>query len=129
MGVRTKSIFQPTEAEDGYRILITRFYPRGIPKERFNEWAFTLSPSPELLFAYREGRIDWDTFAREFIIQLSKEAGCVEAIQTLHELSQTEDITLLCFEKDGNPCHRHLVRDIVEKPELLNRPVSSMILA
>jgi uncharacterized protein YeaO (DUF488 family) len=121
MTVRTKSIFQPAERQDGYRILITRFYPRGVPRERFNEWAYGLSPSPELLFAYKEGRIDWDTFAHEFVVQLGREAGCAEAIQTLHELSQTEDITLLCFEKDGNPCHRHLVRDVVENPRLLTR--------
>ncbi len=121
MGVRTKSVFQPAEAEDGYRILITRFYPRGVPRERFNEWAITLSPKPELLFAYKERKIDWDTFAHEFLNQLRENTECLEAIQTLHELSEHEDITLLCFEKDGNPCHRHLVRDVVENPELLAR--------
>lgn len=121
MAVRTKSIFQPTEGEDGYRILITRFYPRGVRKEKFDEWVYVLSPAPELLFAYKQGKIKWDTFAHEFLNQLRDEAECLEAIQTLHDLSKNEDITLLCFEKDGNPCHRHLVRDIIENPELLGR--------
>ena len=121
MGVRTMSIFQPAGEEDGYRILITRFYPRGVSSKNFDEWTTTLSPKPELLFAYKQGRIDWDTFAHEFLNQLRENAECLEAIQTLHELSKNEDITLLCFEKDGNPCHRHLVRDVIEKPELLMR--------
>jgi uncharacterized protein YeaO (DUF488 family) len=123
MAVKTKSVFQPAEREDGYRILITRFYPRGVSKDRFDEWAYVLSPSPELLFAYKDGKIDWFTFAREFIGQLKAEAGCLEAIQTLHDISKNEEITLLCFERDGSPCHRHLVRDIIADPDLLERPV------
>ena len=123
MTVRTKSIFLPPEWEDGHRILITRFYPRGVSKDRFDEWAYVLSPRPELLFAYKEGKIDWGTFGREFIEQLKGGTGGLEAIQTLHELSKREDITLLCYEKDGNPCHRHLVRDIIANPDLLERPI------
>ncbi len=121
MVVRTKSVFLPRNNEDGYRILITRFYPRGVPSKNFDEWTTTLSPNPELLFAYKQGKIGWDTFAHEFLTQLKNDASCLEAIQTLHELSENEDITLLCFEKDGNPCHRHLVRDIIEDPSRLSR--------
>ncbi|MGP8057207.1 MAG: DUF488 domain-containing protein [Nitrososphaerales archaeon] len=129
MAVRTKSIFQPAEREDGCRILITRFYPRGVARETFYDWASVLSPNPDLLFAFKEGKIDWDEFKREFIGQIKGDVASLEAIHALHELSEKEDITLLCFEKDGNPCHRHLVRDIVERPELLNGPVGSMTLA
>lgn len=121
MAVRTKSIYKPADAEDGYRILITRFYPRGVPSKSFDEWTTTLSPNPELLFAYKQGKIDWNIFAHEFLNQLRNDVSCLEAIQTLHELSASEDITLLCFEKDGNPCHRHLVRDVIEHPEVLTR--------
>ena len=30
-----------------------------------------------------------------------------------------QNITLLCYEKDGCPCHRHMVRDLIEDPRLL----------
>ncbi len=123
MPVRTKSIFQPVEREDGYRILITRFYPRGVARKNFHDWATVLSPNPDLLFAFKEGRIDWQEFKSEFINQLRGDVASLEAICTLHELSESEDITLLCFERSGSPCHRHLVRDIVEKPELLAQPL------
>src|SRR5438034_3759422 len=49
----TKSIFQPRVKDDGIRILISRFYPRGIERTHFHEWALSLSPSPELLFSYK----------------------------------------------------------------------------
>lgn len=121
MAVRTKSIFQPIAKEDGYRILITRFYPRGVARENLYDWASVLSPSSDLLFAFKQGRMNWEEFKREFIGQIKGDVASLEAINTLHELSETEDVTLLCFEKDGNPCHRHLVRDIVENPTLLTR--------
>lgn len=121
MGVKTKSIFEPAERDDGYRILITRYYPRGVSKGHIDEWTTTLAPNPELLFAFKDGKIDWETFKREFIAQLKADEGCQEAILTLNELSKSEDITLLCFEKSGNPCHRHLVRALVEDPHLLSK--------
>ena len=49
-----------------------------------------------------KGKMDWDTFLQEFIAQLRREAGSLEAIQTLHELSKRENITVLCYEKNGN---------------------------
>lgn len=121
MAVKTKCIGQPMVEDDGYRILITRFYPRGVARNRFHEWAYTLAPSRELLLSYKEGKLDWASFAGGFLSQLKTEPGCAEAIQTLHELSRTDDITLLCHEREGTPCHRHLVRDLVEDPGLLSR--------
>jgi len=117
--VRTKSVFQPIERADGYRILITRFYPRGVERTHFHEWVSCLSPSPDLLFDYKEHRISWESFMDSFIVQLKNDLDSLEAISALHKWSRMNDLTLLCFEKSGLPCHRHLVRDIVENPSLV----------
>ena len=29
-------------------------------------------------------------------------------------------ITLLCYEKEGKKCHRYILKDIIENPELLH---------
>ncbi len=114
MVLLTKSIFEPAEEEDGIRILITRFYPRGVKKDRFDEWVRVLSPSSELLMSYKRGEKDWESFKRQFILELRDSLDSQEAILTLNQLSKIYDITLLCYEKSGTPCHRHLVRDIIE---------------
>lgn len=119
MTIRTKSVFQGVDKEDGYRVLISRFYPRGVRRENFDEWVSSLSPKPELLFKYKHGAIDWDSFKRSFMLQLKNDIDGLEAVFALHDLSKMHDITLLCFEKSGVPCHRHLVRDVVENPSLL----------
>lgn len=119
MAVRTKSIFQPRESEDGLRVLITRYYPRGVKKEHFDEWVQQLSPSPTLLFKYKNGEYDWNRFKAHFLMELRENIDSLEAIYALNEAIKNTDITLLCYEKDRQPCHRHLIRDLIEKPCLL----------
>jgi len=34
--VKTKSVYDPVESDDGERILVTRYWPRGLSKERLS---------------------------------------------------------------------------------------------
>ena len=120
MAIITKSIYQPKDADDGLRILITRFYPRGIKRDHFDLWIKELSPSIDLLLGYKEGKYSWDVFKQIFLYEIANNIDSLEILCTLHEQSTTLDITFLCFERDGNPCHRHLVKEITESPRLLN---------
>lgn len=53
MVIKTKSIYEPSEEnDDGTRVLITRFCPRGIKKNKFDCWIRELSPSGDLLNNY-----------------------------------------------------------------------------
>jgi uncharacterized protein YeaO (DUF488 family) len=118
--VKTKSIYDPPEPQDGVRVLITRYYPRGVKKDRFDRRIIALSPSRGLLSSYRDGEKDWDQFSRSFLSELRANPESVEAIRSLHALSQGQDVTLLCYERSGAPCHRYLVRDIVAAPDLIS---------
>ena len=84
-------------------------------KDRFDEWVRALSPSRELLFSYRRGRIDWDGFTAAFIGELSDNPEALETIWALRQASKTKNVTLLCYEKEGAPCHRHIVRELIER--------------
>jgi uncharacterized protein YeaO (DUF488 family) len=48
--VRAKRIYDPSDPEDGYRVLIDHMWPRGISRERarLDAWARELAPSDEL---------------------------------------------------------------------------------
>lgn len=43
----------------------------------------------------------------------------IEAIHTLQTKGHMENITLLCHEKDGEPCHRHMVKNLIEKADYI----------
>jgi uncharacterized protein YeaO (DUF488 family) len=120
--VKTKSIYDPNDPQDGVRVLITRHYPRGVKKDRFDRRIIALSPSRELLSSYREGKKGWDQFSKSFLSELRANPESLEAIRSLHALSRIQAVTLLCYERSGLPCHRYLVRDLVAAPGLLSGP-------
>jgi len=113
MMIKTKSVYKPKEDEDGIRVLITRFYPRGIRKGHFDQWLRELAPTKELLKSYKMGEINQKQFTIRFLKQIKADKVSKKTIQTLTELAKETDITLLCYEPDGVFCHRHLVQDVI----------------
>lgn len=110
--VKMKSIYAEKTKDDGHRILITRYYPRGVKKTHFDDWVRELAPSKELLKQYKEGEITWEKFEKKFIMQMNDEKS-IEKLQSLSVHAKKKPITLLCYEKNDHECHRHLVQDLV----------------
>ncbi len=117
--IKTKSIYKPVEEEDGLRVLITRWYPRGVKREKYDIWVRELAPSAELLKRYKNSEIEWADFTSTLLSEIQDSMDSIEAIHALQTRSNMQDITLLCHEKDGCPCHRHMIRDLIEDPRLL----------
>lgn len=123
--VKTKSIYEPAEADDGLRVLITRYYPRGVKKDRFGWWVKPLSPSRELLSSYKAGKKSWEQFRESFLEELRGSPESIEALRAIRAQSRLQDITLLCYEKEGLPCHRQVVRDILAARGMLSSCASA----
>ena len=117
--IKTKSIYKPVEEEDGLRVLITRWYPRGVKRERYDIWVRELAPSPELLKKYKNSEIEWTDFSIALLSEFRDNMDSIEALHILQTKGNMENITLLCHEKDGEPCHRHMVKNLIEEPRLL----------
>jgi len=113
--VKTKSVYDPAEELDGERILVSRYRPRGISKERLLEsaWLRSVAPSPELLRAWKAGSISWEEYVSRYHEEMSAHK---KEIEELAEKARAGTITLLCFKREGNPCcHRHLLKRLIEK--------------
>ncbi|MDE1728382.1 MAG: DUF488 family protein, partial [Thaumarchaeota archaeon] len=93
--INTKSIYQPKEESDGIRILITRFYPRGVKKDHFDVWIRELAPSPSLLQSYKQGERNWDDFKTAFLSELRENIDSLEVIHALNQQNVVKNITLL----------------------------------
>lgn len=117
--IKTKSIYEHKDTKDGLRVLITRFYPRGIKKTNFDVWKKELSPSQQLLKELKTNKKTWDQFITSFKSELEKNSESIQSIKDLRTEMKTKNVTLLCFEKDGNPCHRHLLKKIIQNPRNL----------
>ena len=117
--IKTKSIYDSIENSDGIRILISRYWPRGIKKDNFDKWYKDLSPSKNLLKDYKKGKIDFELFEKLFRNEILKNNNVIEICQNIaKEAFNGKECTLLCYEKEESDCHRKLIRKICEK-ELL----------
>ena len=51
--------------------------------------------------------------------ELRDSIDSLQALHALYEQSLLDHVTLLCYEKDSEPCHRHLIKDLVSDTELI----------
>ena len=115
--IKTKCIYGPKEESDGLRVLVTRYYPRGVKKTHFDIWDRNLAPSKELLLDWKEGKLTEQDYTDRFVAEMQNETSQRD-ILNFAEKARSETITLLCFEKeDGSFCHRHILKKMInEKP-------------
>jgi len=107
--VKIKRVYEPRAGSDGTRILVMRFWPRGIRRGHFDEWDRDVAPSRELLGAFKHQGLAWNQFARRFRAELRP--GALEALRR-----RKGTITLLCGCADESRCHRRLLRRWLTEP-------------
>src|SRR5438874_1619864 len=120
MPVKTKRWNDPREADDGFRLLVCRYRPRGVRKqdETWDDWQPELGPSAELHAAYYGKRglpISWAVYRGRYLGEMRRQR---EAIAALAErLRRGETITLLCSSACVNEsrCHRTLLKGLIER--------------
>jgi hypothetical protein len=61
-----KRVYQKPEKQDGFRVLVDRFWPRGLTKEkaRVDLWLKDLAPSDQLRKWYGHDPSKWEEFTR-----------------------------------------------------------------
>ena len=107
-----KSVYDKPEPSDGKRILVMKFWPRGISKDKVDLWMKDLGTDKELIKKWKKGKVPWDKFAAEYRKSLK---GKEELLRNLAEESKAGTITLLCTDRDPNRCHRSLLKAAIEE--------------
>ena len=118
--IRTKRWNDPAEREDGYRVLVCRYRPRGVRKdaETWDTWLPQLGPSRELHADYygKHGPpIAWAKFRRCYLAEIAEQAATVMSLAA--RVAHGGTVTLLCSAACVDPerCHQALLKDLVEK--------------
>jgi uncharacterized protein YeaO (DUF488 family) len=100
MDIRLKRAYEPASAEDGYRVLIDRLWPRGVSKQqaKLDQWEKELSPSSGLRewFGHDPGR--FAEFRRRYIDELRANAPL---LKELRRRAATGTLTLVYSAHDS----------------------------
>lgn len=119
MPVRTKRWNDAREPDDGFRVLVTRFRPRGLKRadETWDEWWPELAPSRALLAAF-QGKagppIDFAAYTPRYHQEMQGQTFRIRALADRAAAGET--VTLLCSSACTDParCHRTLLARLVE---------------
>jgi uncharacterized protein YeaO (DUF488 family) len=118
MPILTKRIYDPPSADDGFRLLTMRLWPRGIRKDAVSAWEKELGPTRDLLDDYKKERISWQKLEKRYVDQMSEKR---ELLKEWMQRAKKETITLLCSCKDPAFCHRTVLKRLLEADELKER--------
>src|SRR5438270_13647586 len=99
MPLKTKRWNDPQEPDDGTRILICRYRPRGVSKadETWEQWLPQLGPSKELhaaVYTKTASHIPWPVYRRRYIEEQRQNAERIADLA--RRVTEGETITLLC---------------------------------
>jgi len=109
-----KSIYDPKSRNDGLRVLVMRFWPRGIKKDKVDLWFRDLGTSAELIKAWKSGTISWTELRKEYLIEI-RNPSKTAIVRELAKRARTRKLTLLCSCRDYTHCHRIILKELIEK--------------
>ncbi len=106
---KTKRVYESPAAEDGFRILIDRLWPRGTSKEKakIDLWIKEIAPSNDLRKWFSHDTEKWAEFQKKYkqelstkqellkkIKQIEKEKGIVTLVYSTQETEHSNAVVL-----------------------------------
>lgn len=95
-----KRVYDTPSADDGFRVLVDRLWPRGLAKAgaRVDLWLREVAPSDDLRHWFGHVPEKWDEFRRRYAAELE---DCNAAVSTLRQaLADHRPSTLLYAARD-----------------------------
>lgn len=94
-----KRVYLPPLAEDGFRVLVERLWPRGVSTEKaaIHQWLKELAPSPGLRVWFDHNLAKWDGFQQRYREELATHEHLLNG---LRQRAESETVTLVYAASD-----------------------------
>jgi uncharacterized protein YeaO (DUF488 family) len=111
--LRIKRVYEPPDAEDGFRVLVDRLWPRGVRREAaaLNLWLKDVAPSPELRTWWGHDPARLEEFAERYRAELDANPAVATLVAALREHPR---VTLLYAARDPQVNHAGVLRSYLE---------------
>lgn len=112
MNITIKRAYNQPAANDGYRVLVDRLWPRGVKKETLalDEWCKDVAPSTELREWFAHDPAKFDEFAARYRSELAHSPA---AADLLGRAAGQSALTLIYAAKDLATNHAVVLRDFL----------------
>ncbi|MEN6291819.1 MAG: DUF488 family protein [Methanobacterium sp.] len=97
---KIKSIYEPADKEDGFRILVDKTWPEGLSKEdaKVDLWLKEIAPTKDTDKWITENTVDFEGFKEEYHRELRKKKTLISIILNFEKENGT--VTLLYSKHD-----------------------------
>jgi uncharacterized protein YeaO (DUF488 family) len=119
MPIKTRRWNDPPGPDEGFKLLVTRYRPRGVAKadETWDAWEPRLGPSKELhreVYTDASSPIPWPQYRRQYITEQRANKKLIDDLATRAAAGET--ITLLCSSActRESRCHRSILKELIE---------------
>lgn len=107
------SYFSKIKKGEGVKISIARYNPKWLKPGDIDLWFEDLAPSTTLLNDYKHKGISWSEYTERYLYDIchtEKTKNCFIKLGDI--LDSGKDVTIYCYEKPSNNCHRHILGSI-----------------
>jgi uncharacterized protein YeaO (DUF488 family) len=110
---KLKRAYEDPSADDGFRVLVERLWPRGVSKEEahLDLWLKEVSPSPELRKWYSHDVAKWSEFQSRYRAELSKHE---DLLKVLRDKGKAGTVTLVYGSRDAEHNSALVLQDFLD---------------
>lgn len=115
--IRLKRVYEAPEADDGFRLLVERLWPRGLSKEKaaVDLWLKDIAPSAELRKWFAHDEEKWQEFRRRYRDEISASP----ALEMLRELILQHPVLTFVYAASDRQNSATVLKAFVEKAKPL----------
>lgn len=91
---------------------------------------YWLAPHPETYHLWRDGKVDWETYARMYeneILRGVKFDSLIERLEVLVNASGAKGVVLMGYGQDPKKCHRSVLSRLLNSSGLLEERVKELL--
>lgn len=112
--IQIRRVYEPAGAEEGYRILVDRVWPRGISKEKLpiEAWKKELAPSSELRKWFGHDPRRWEEFSRRYRQELASHA---DGLRECLRAAGSQPLTLLYGARDKEHNQAVVLQEVLKE--------------
>lgn len=110
--VAIKRVYESARKEDGTRILVDRFWPRGVTKERahIQQWMKEVAPSKALFEWYGHVPAKWEEFRKRYREELKEKKT---ELAELRRIAKKGRLTLVFGARDTNRNQAAVLAEVI----------------
>lgn len=111
-----KRVYEKTEKEDGYRILVDRIWPRGVSKEKasIDNWTKEITPTPMIRkeFDHQPQKFEW--FKQAYLAELESNPMAEAFVDHVFAQLELTPVTFVYAAKDERFNHVVILMEFVQ---------------